>query len=229
MKTIPHPHSRTPDPPNQLLAGIALDAQRFILAESQRRIFRPAQVLCQSGEPATQLFVLRKGRVQYSRLATTGQQVALGILAPGDVFGLGSLVAIKLGYLGTGEALEAGEAYVWDRDVILRLAEEHPQITTNALGITLRYVAAFVERHERLVAGTAGQRLAGALTNLGARTGTPSRHGIEVRVKNDQLASLADVSPFTASRLLRSLARSGVVSKSRGRVHILHPERLLVD
>ena len=95
--------------------------------------------------------------------------------------------------------------------------------------VALRYVAMFAERHERLVTVTAEQRLARALTRLGVRTGTRKRSGIDVPIKNDQLASLADVSPFTASRLLKQWERDGVIGKSRGMVRIICPEKLLLD
>jgi DNA-binding transcriptional regulator YhcF (GntR family) len=41
------------------------------------------------------------------------------------------------------------------------------------------------------------------------------------------LASLADVSSFTASRTLNKWERQGVVEKSRGKVVIRSPEKLL--
>ena len=46
-------------------------------------------------------------------------------------------------------------------------------------------------------------------------------------VKNVELASLADVSSFTASRLLQEWERKGAVEKSRGKVLIRSPEKLL--
>ena len=90
-------------------------------------------------------------------------------------------------------------------------------------------MAVFAERHESLITVTAEQRLCRALTRLGDSTGTRTRSGIEVRIKNEQLASLADVSPFTASRLLKRWERDGVITKSRGIVHIVCPEKLLLD
>ena len=46
---------------DQLLAGISPDARREIVAGSRRLTLRPAQVLFRTGEPAEQLFVLRRG------------------------------------------------------------------------------------------------------------------------------------------------------------------------
>jgi CRP-like cAMP-binding protein len=52
--------------------------------------------------------------------------------------------------------------------------------------------------------------------------------GVEVDVKNDDLASLADISPFTTSRLLNEWERRGAVQKARGKVLIRCPEKLIV-
>jgi CRP-like cAMP-binding protein len=71
--------------------------------------------------------------------------------------------------------------------------------------------------------------LARALTSLGVRIGTPSPSSIDILIKNEQLASLADVSPFTVSRLLQQWEREGVIRKSRGIVRILSPENLLLE
>jgi CRP/FNR family transcriptional regulator, nitrogen oxide reductase regulator len=221
--------SRPHDITDRLLAGVAPDARRVIVAGSRRRTLRPAQILFRTGEPAEQLFLLRKGRVQFTRLARTGREIVMGILVPGDVFGLGSILTEHIDYMGTAESLETGEVLVWTRERIQAFADEHPQVSENALHVALRYVALFAERHERLVTVSAEQRLARALTRLGVRTGTRKRSGVEVHIKNEQLASLADVSPFTASRLLKRWERDGMIGKSRGIVRIICPEKLLVD
>jgi CRP-like cAMP-binding protein len=223
------PRLHASDLTDRLLAGVAPDARRAILAAARRRTMQPAQVLFRTGEPADRLFVLRKGRVRFGRLASTGREVVMGILGPGDVFGLGSLLATNMDYIGTADAIERGEALVWTRDVIQRFAVEHPQLAGNALHVALRYLALFAERHERLLSRTAEQRLAHALMRLGSRSGVASGPGVEVRIKNEQLASLADVSPFTASRLLKGWERDGAVSKARGAVQIICPEKLLLD
>ena len=214
---------------DQLLAGIPPDARREIVAGSRRLTLRPGQILFRTGEPAEQLFVLRKGRVQFARLARTGREIVMEIFLPGEVFGLGTILTQPVDYIGTAESLEPGEVLVWTRETIQALADEHPQLSGNLLHVALRYVDVFAERHRRLVTVTAEQRLARALTRLGVRTGTRKRSGVEVRIKNEQLASLADVSTFTVSRLLKRWERDGVITKSRGIVHIIWPEKLLFD
>lgn len=185
-------------------------------------------MLFRTGEPAERLFILRKGRVELGRLASTGREIVMAILAPGDVFGLGSLL-MRYPYIGTAKALDAGEVLVWTGAEIRRLATTYPQLSVNAFRIALDYVAMFADRHEKLLSTTAEQRVAGALAHAGVRIGTHSPTGIQVGIKNEQLASLADVSPFTVSRLLKRWERNDAIRKRRGTVHILSPEKLLTE
>ena len=220
--------SRAGDASNRLLAGVDPDDRRAIAAGSRRQLLHPSQVLFRTGERAEQMFVLRRGRVQFGRLSSTGREVVMGILGPGDVLGLACLLPSS-NYIGTAEALDRGEVQVWSRHVIQRFAHKYPQLQGNVLQIALAYVAEFADRLERLMSGTAEQRLARALTRLGVRIGTPSHSSIDILIKNEQLASLADVSPFTVSRLLKQWERGGFISKSRGIVRILSPEQLLLE
>jgi CRP-like cAMP-binding protein len=220
--------SRGRDVTSRLLAGVDPDERQAIVARSRRQTLHPSQVLFQTGERAEQLFVLRKGRVQFGRLSSTGREVAMGILGPGDVLGLACLLPSST-HIGTAEALDRGEVQVWSRHVIQRFAHKYPQVQKNVLQIALGYVAEFADRLEKLASGTAEQRLSHALTSLGVRFGTPSHASIDILIKNEQLASLADVSPFTVSRLLKQWERAGVISKSRGIVRILSPEHLLLE
>jgi CRP-like cAMP-binding protein len=67
------------------------------------------------------------------------------------------------------------------------------------------------------------------LTDLGDRVGQATPGGVEVVVKNEQLASLADINRFTTSRLLSKWQRMGAVKKSRGKILIECPEQLLIE
>lgn len=211
----------------RLLAGVDADGQRTIVAAARKRKLRPSQVIYRIGERAHELFVLTSGRAQLGRPARTGREVLMGVLAPGDVFGIASLLADGAEYMGTAMAMEATEVLVWERDTMRRFARTYPQLSGNALQVALTYVAQFAERHELLFAATAEHRIARALTRLGVQKGGPSTEGVEVRITNEQLGSLADVSSFTASRQLNKWAREGAVRKHRGTVEILVPDQLL--
>ena len=221
------PSARKRGQPSRLLAGIEPDAQRAIVAAGTRRKLRPAQVLYRVGEPAESLFVLSEGRVHLSRPARTGRDVLFSVLMPGDVFGLVCLLTGRAAYMGTAKVIDGGEAMVWDHATVQRLTRQYPQLTANALSVAIELVAQFADRHERLVANNATERVAHALSRLGTQNGNRSPAGIDVRISNEQLAALADVSAFTVSRVLQHWERDGAVQKTRGSVRIVDPEGLL--
>lgn len=95
--------------------------------------------------------------------------------------------------------------------------------------IALGYLRTYLERHIGLVTKTAEVRLAETLLKLSDQSGVVHSHGIEIRATNDQLGALADISPFTASRVLSNWARAGTVSKGRGRILLHAPEALMID
>ena len=80
--------------------------------------------------------------------------------------------------------------------------------------------------HASLVCNSAPQRLARVLANLAAGIGQKVPGGVELDVRNEELANEANISPFTASRLLSAWQREGILVKRRGKVLLRYPYRL---
>jgi CRP-like cAMP-binding protein len=132
-----------------------------------------------------------------------------------------------IGYLGMARAVGKTETLMWERRVLRQLAAAYPRLAENALHASLHYIAMYAKRHIRLVSKPAQERVAYALTNLGSRAGHMLADGVEVDIKNEELASLADVNFFTVSRILGAWEKQKVVAKSRGKVLIRCPEKML--
>ena len=173
-------------------------------------------------------FISRKRWVHgLFRLTSDGREILLRRLVSGNIFGVAAFLSDPVGYIGTSKAVHSSEVFVWEHAVIRQLAKEYPELGENAFRTVLRYIALFAERHIALVSKPAQERLAFALTSLGSRAGHMVPSGVEINIKNEDLASLADVSFFTASRFLQEWERKGALEKSRGKVLIRSPEKLL--
>ena len=214
---------------SRFLEGLEKSAIERIVAAAQVRQIAAKRTILTEGEPASHLFLLRTGQARYYKLTKTGNEILLHLLLPGDVFGLGTLLKHPPDYLGSGETLSDCELLAWEHTCIRKLAKDYPQLAENALRIVVSYLKSYSDRHAGLVATSAQQRLAAALLNLGHRTGRVNPQGVEVETTNAQLSALADLSPFTTSRLLGRWERDGSVSKARGKVLIHSPEALIVD
>ena len=214
---------------SNLLAGFKQPTRRSILAAAQIRRISAKQNIVTEGDRATHLFLVQSGRVRFYHLTKQGRLVLLAWLRPGDVIGLVATLESPFPYMATAEATSDCELLAWERSVIRKLVSRHPLLGENGLHIALGYLRNYVKRHIGLVTKTAEERLAETLLRLGDQSGKVHPHGIEIRATNDQLGALADISPFTASRVLSNWVRAGTVSKRRGRVLLHAPEALMIE
>ena len=97
----------------------------------------------------------------------------------------------------------------------------------NALLVAFDYLAAYRAAHASLICNSAPQRLAHVLAHLADGIGQKVPGGIELDVRNEELANEANISPFTTSRLLNAWQREGILIKRRGKVLLRFPGRLL--
>ena len=104
------------------------------------------------------------------------------------------------------------------------LAARYPRLLDNAILIACDFLniqlGGFVS-----VSQNARHRLLHVLTMLASRIGREVSSGIELDVTNEELADAANITLFTASRLLSALQREGALMKRRG--NVLLPSRLL--
>ena len=200
-----------------------------ILAAAQIRRISAKHIITTEGDRATHLFLVQRGQARFYHLTKQGELVVLAWLVPGDVIGLVALLTSPLAYMASAEATSDCELLVWNRSVIRKLAARYPLLGENGLHMALRYLRDYINRHIGLVTKTAEERLAETLLKLGDQSGKVHPDGIEIRATNDQLAALADISEFTASRVLSNWVRAGTVSKGRGRVLLHAPEALMID
>jgi CRP/FNR family transcriptional regulator len=221
-----HKHWTLP-PAIEFFEGIERDELQEILDTAEFQRIGGRQIICREGAAPSHLYLLKSGRAKFYRLSRSGDEVLLSRLAPGDVFGLGTLLARPVPYIGTAEATRDSEILVWERSRIRKFARTYPRLAENALGIVLRYLSAHMDRLVDLATSTASDRLARVVLHLGKRAGHVVPTGVEIVVSNAELAALANVSPFTVSRFLNRWARTGALTKSRGKIFIHSPEKLV--
>jgi CRP-like cAMP-binding protein len=171
--------------------------------------------------------MIKTGLVDFIRVTPEGQQVLIVRFSSGDAFGFASILARPMGYMGTAEAVLETAVYVWEHRWVRQFVKKHPVLTENVVRIGLEEIRVYSDRHLALVSDNAEDRLRRALSQLELRAGHKHARGLEVEITNERLASLADVGLYTASRLLSKWQRKGAIKKSRGKVVVVSPERML--
>ncbi len=218
----------SPDKKSRFLQGLTSSELELVVSASTSRSFVANSVVTNQGDPADYFFLLTQGCARHFSISEEGRKVLLLWFGAGDVFGGAALLAEPSVYLFGTEMVKDSRAFIWRRSVIRELVARYPGLQENALSIASDYLTWFHASHMALISHTARQRLARVVMSLAQGIGHKVPGGIELDITNEQLANAANVTPFTASRLLSEWQRNGAVSKSRGRVVVRAPGRLFL-
>lgn len=200
---------------------------RTILAAGTQRRFLANSVVHNQGFPAGHLYLLLTGRLRRFFVTEDGQKIVLLRVTSGEIFGEAAVLARPADYLVSSETITNSTVLVWGRRTIRGLCERYPRLVENALLISFDYLVAYRAAHASLICDSAPQRLAQVLANLADGIGQKVPGGVELDVRNEELANEANISLFTASRLLSAWQREGILVKRRGKVLLRFPGRLL--
>ena len=211
---------------SRFLAGVDAADVKTILGAGTLQRFPAKSVMMRQGYPAGHLFLLLTGRARRVFLTHDGQKIILLRVLSGDTFGEIVLLDRPANYLVSTEIITNGSALVWSRSTIRSLCERYPRLILNSFASSVDYLIYYRAAHASLICNSAPQRLARILANLAEGIGHEVPGGVELDIRNEELADEAHVSVFTASRLLSAWQREGILSKGRGKVLLRFPNRL---
>ena len=211
------------------LADLPAPEVSTVLAASRQRRFLANSVITNQGHPASHIFMILSGGARSFFLTPGGQKLHMHSYPAGEMFGGMALLSRASDYLLSTEAVKDSHTLVWDHVKIRSLTERYPRLLDNALTIASDYLNVSIAAQVALSCHTARQRLAEVLVNLASGSGHRVSGGIELAVRNDELAAAANITPFTVSRVMSEWQRGGVLAKRRGKVLLASPERLLLQ
>jgi CRP-like cAMP-binding protein len=211
----------------QFLEGLDPADARAVLAASTTRRLPPHVNIYEQTQPASSVFLLSSGRARYFSMTPDGRKMILHWLMPGDALGLAALLQTPSPYRVSAETVRESTVLVWRRLVMHELMNEYPRLLHNALTVSVAYLDLYIAAHAALVSESAKQRLASVLVRLTDSIGNDVSDGVELQVTNEELASAANITLFTASRILSEWQSEHALTKRRGRIILHSPKGLL--
>ena len=213
---------------SRFLEGLSpADLEVVLTVATQRRLLANS-VVTNQGDSASHFFLLAKGRARFFYVTEGGRRILLHWLAPGQIFGGMALLPTPCPYLVSTEMVKDSLVLVWSRAIIQDLVARYPRLAVNALSTASEYLAFCVATNVALTCHNARERLAEVLVNLTRAIGQEVQGGVELDVTNEELANAANITPFTASRILSEWQRNGALVKSRGKLLLRSPRRLFL-
>lgn len=213
---------------SRFLEGLLKPDLDFVLSAATKRRCLANSVVTNQGDPADYLFLVTKGCARHFFITPDGRKVLLHWLGVGEVFGGVAVLSRPSSYLVSTEMVTDSWVLVWRRKTIRDLMARYPELMENALLVASDYFTLFLAAHVALVSHSARERLAGVLISLAEGFGQDGSGGVKLVITNEELANAANVTIFTASRLLSEWQRNGAVVKSRGGVVLRAPHKLLL-
>ena len=215
-------------PDIELLNGLKQHEIELIWAAARTRRVPAKSVITYQGEPADHLLVLWKGRARYFFETPDGKKLILMWITPGQAFGGAALAKRASTYLLSTEAVRDSVVLVWDGATIRGFARRFSQLLENAVVSAMDYLSWYIAAHAALCSQNARQRLASVLLGYTSSMGQRVSGGIEFDISNAELANAANITPYTASRILSEWQKSGAIRKERGRIVVRSTERLFL-
>ena len=203
------------------LEGLTPSEVAEVLAAATLRRLKPKSVVAREGNTAEEVFLLLDGRARHFTMTREGEKIVIMWILPGDVSGGRAMLSKKPApYVLSTEAVADSNVLVWGRSAIQALEKRYPRLLENGLSIASDYLALYRDLHIRVSYDKADKRVAWVLDKLSREIGHKVAGGIELKIRNEELANEANVTIFTISRLLSEWHRKGLLTKGRGRVVI---------
>ncbi len=183
----------------------------------QRLSFRPGQHIIFEGDQPPGLFLVVRGRVRLSCIASDGREQVLAMIGPGENF---NPVPIFDGRPNpaTARAMSPVVCLMLPRDDLLALMRQHPDLALAMLSEMAGQLRELVSLVEDLAFRSVRARVVRRLLAEAAEGAAELTH--------QELAEHVGTVREIVGRALRQLAEEGLVQLKRGRVIVLDPERL---
>lgn len=211
----------------RLLEGFTPSELTALFETATVNRFQPGFLITWEGFPADSLGLLVQGRARFFCTTIAGRKLNLRWIYPGDVTGLATILPHQFNYLLSAEPVKPSTVLVWRRSAIRSFAASCPRILDNALMVAFEYMHLYQVSHVSSTGQTARQRLALVLGAMAGGMGHKVEEGVEVSVRNEDLADEANVTVFTTSRFLNEWQREGILVKTRGKIVLRSPQALL--
>lgn len=213
---------------SQFLTGLIPADRKTILAAATQRRFLANTVITNQDHPADHFYLLTEGLARFFFVTEEGRKLLFQWIGPGDLLGGRTVLSSPSSYLFSTETVTDSSVMVWDRRTIRGLVAQYPRLLENALITASDFLTCHVSSYVALACYTARRRVAQVLLTLGRTIGKKVQGGVEVRITNEELANAANVTPFTASRLMSEWQRDRALVKRRGSILLRSPDRLFL-
>lgn len=199
-----------------LLQHLAPDELKHLAATTRLANYAATDTIFRKGDDGSSMMAVIRGRVKICSRSADGKELVLNILGPGGLFGE---IALLDGEPRTADAvaLEETDLLVLERARFIPILAAHPDMALRLLGVMCKRLRQTNESLEDMLFLQAPSRLARSLLRLVPTFGKPAPDGtlLDIKLSQQQLASLVGISRESVNKQLREWQREGLIVLTR--------------
>lgn len=200
-------------------------AREALLAAGRRRRYERRQVVFHAGDEGDSVHLIEEGRVAVKATTEAGQDVALSVMGPGELFGELAVFGRRGERTAGVVALEDVTTLELRRGPFDSVRAEHPEVNDLFLNLLAERCDRLTGLVQEVCFVSVQQRVARRLFEVG-RSFLDGTMPVVVPLTQDEVAELAGTTRPTANAALQTLQERGAIRLARGRVEILSPRAL---
>lgn len=192
-----------------------------LVLDGQHRGHGRDETIFEEGQPADRIYQLISGAARTYRILRDGRRQIEAFHFPGDVFGLESGPAYRVG----AEALGAAIVRVMPRAALEALAAESGDVARRLLELTADSLRHSQDHVRMLGRRAASERVAALLLDLAERTGAQAL--LDVPMTRQDMADYLGLTIETVSRTLTQFQQDGLIALPAARKVLLRDREAL--
>ncbi len=205
-----------------LFANLPDEDLRALMAVARKRTFRAGEVIFHREDVGQVLYVIKEGKVNICLMSPEGQEISLVVLGKGDFFGELAILD-GLPRSTNAIALERVECSTVQRSDIRNAILKNPQFAIQVLEILAWRLRKTDDKVEDLVVLDVYGRVAKKLLDLADEHGVTTEDGtrIELRLTQQDLASMVGASRESVNKVLGYLTEKGYISSDKHKITLV--------
>lgn len=190
---------------------------------AHRQSYKKRQVVFSQGDPASQMFLIKAGRVKLSKITEEGQEITLDIRKAGDFLGENMLIE-EGDYPLTALCLEDTLICGFSKAGFEKLILENPTIGLHVIKNLSNRINWLTERVGSLSLTNLEDRLYQVLTQVAREHGIKSPRGSQIQfpLTHEELGFLVGAHRVSITKAMKALKEAGRILQE-GRTLILSP------
>lgn len=212
----------------EVFKGLTPEQFSNLLEQGQRVTLKAKKELFHQGDFAEKCFFVDQGHLKLTKLNEQGKEVIVRYINPGELTAAAAVFRDGV-YPVTAQCISDTAVIEWNKQTILEVMRQYPDIAINLVGILLERIEDVQHRYLEVCTENVDKRIARSLLRIMRRAGvsTPEGVRIDIPLSRQNIADYSGTTLYTVSRTLSKWEKNNWIKSGREKITIKDPHALV--